>query len=514
MAYDANGAMEMRFLYLYVVVFVSGGAVLSLEILGTRILGPFYGVSLFLWSALITVTLVALSAGYALGGRYADRGATMSRLYALVAVAGLWILAVPWVTRSALELVEPFGLRLAVLVAAFILFGPPLLFLGMVSPYAIRLRASSLDVVGRAAGNLYAISTVGSVVAALATGFFLIPSVGITRLTIFTGALLLAIVAIGLALDGKARGRWAALALVAIATASSLLSPAAAPDPAAGLIAVRQSPYAEIRVVDLDGHRHLLIDGGVHTITEPGSWRSTYPYTAVVDLSRHFFASPGGALLIGLGGGSVVKRFAHEGWNVEAVEIDPVVVDIATEYFGLEAEEGTVHVVDGRRFLTTTSRLYDVIVMDAFGSGSIPFHLATVESFGLIESHLDEGGVFVVNLESNGWEDRIVRSMSATLAKHFDYVVALPAHRSPTELGNVLLFASQRELSLVQDLQRDLARREDRFKIFAWDNRFIPESAGADVLTDDRNPLDLWSEAINRVARDDLHSYFEDGVSW
>ena len=189
--------------FLYVVVFVSGAAVLALEILGTRILGPFYGVSLFLWSALITVTLLALSVGYALGGRWADRRALPIRLYYVVASAGLWTLLIPWMRRPVLFIAEPFGLRFAVLVAAFALFFAPLMLLGMVSPYAIKLRARSIDVVGRTAGDLYAVSTVGGVVAALVTGFVLIPNIGVARLTYSVGASLIAVSAVGMFLEWR-----------------------------------------------------------------------------------------------------------------------------------------------------------------------------------------------------------------------------------------------------------------------------------------------------------------------
>jgi hypothetical protein len=174
----------MKHKYLYLTVSVSGASVLAVEILGTRILGPFYGVSLFLWSALITVTLAALSAGYVLGGRWADKGATYARLSSLLAGAGAWLLLVPWIRSPLLSIAEPFGLRLAALVAALVLFFVPLMLLGMVSPYAIKLRASSLEEIGRSAGNLYAISTAASVAAALVTGFFLIPNVGVYRLTL------------------------------------------------------------------------------------------------------------------------------------------------------------------------------------------------------------------------------------------------------------------------------------------------------------------------------------------
>ncbi len=505
-------------LSLYVVVFISGATVLALEILGTRILGPFYGASLFLWSALITVTLLALSVGYALGGRWADRGALPIRLYYLVASAGLWTLLIPWIRRPVLFIAEPFGLRFAVLVAAFALFFTPLTLLGMVSPYAIKLRARSIDVVGRTAGDLYAVSTVGGVVAALVTGFVLIPNIGVGRLTYSVGASLVAVSAVGIFLEVR-RGRGesgdavtAVVMLLATGGFAWLLSTEGA-DPAVGLRAVRQSPYAELRVLDTAQGRHLLIDGGVHTIVEPGSWETAYPYVALVDLARRFFVEPGTMLLIGLGGGMVVKNFAAEGWNATAVEMDPVVVELAREYFGLRPEEGTIHEMDGRQFLIRDDRTYDVVVMDAFGSSSIPFHLITRESFGLIESRLADDGIFVMNLESEGWSDVLVRSVSVSLTAHFLWVLALPAHDDPSGLGNVVIFASNRRLDAPSAPAE--ADRLEAYRTFAWQNRFIPERAGAPILTDDLNPVDLWSERINLRARRDLHEYFRDvGVSW
>src|SRR5262245_42111054 len=162
--------------YLYFVVSIAGAAVLAIEILGTRVLGPFYGVSLFLWSALITATLAALSLGYWLGGRWADAGPRPARLGALLAAAGAWLLLVPWIRQPVLAHLEPLGLRAAVLVAASVLFVPPLALLGMVTPYAVRLATSNLEHLGRTAGNLFAVSTIASVASALATGFFLIPN--------------------------------------------------------------------------------------------------------------------------------------------------------------------------------------------------------------------------------------------------------------------------------------------------------------------------------------------------
>lgn len=511
----------MSVVFLYIVVFLSGGAVLALEILGTRILGPFYGVSLFLWSALITVTLVALSVGYAIGGRWSDKNPQMTRLLYIVAGAGLWTLLIPWLKRPMLMVAEPFGLRTAVLLAAFILFAPPLTLLGMVSPYAIKVRAASMQVVGRTAGNLYAISTMGSVVLALLTGFVLIPNIGVNFLTVMIGVCLIALVVSGLLLTATKRmDGLLSVALVAVGVAALWLTPHREPNPERGLLAIEQSPYAELRVVDFNGLRHLVIDGGVHTIIEPSTWTSHFPYTHVVDIARDFYNESGDLLLIGLGGGTVAKKFSKEGWEVTAVEIDPKVVAIAREYFGLKSTEADIHAMDGRKFLITHPDPFDLIVMDAFGSSSIPFHLVTKESFGLIATRLRDDGVLAVNLESRGWHHILIRSLAATLQTHFKHVLALPTTQSQDKLGNIILIASNREWHLSGEASWRYTNSgyelgPNYYRRLAWDNRFVPNTLNVPVLTDDLNPVDLWSESINLEARKALHRYFEEsGVSW
>jgi spermidine synthase len=515
----------LKNLYLYFIVFVCGAAVLTIEILGTRILGPFYGVSLFLWSALITVTLIALSIGYAAGGRWADRGASWRRLCLIMSLAGAWILLIPWIKRSVLSLAEPFGLRFAVLMTSFVLFAPPLALLGMVSPYAIKLRARDLNEVGSTAGNIFAISTMASVISALLTGYFLIPNVGVRLLTLITGFVLLISASSGL--TPKLNSKFKALVLMVILLTGALCMwevPRSDADPDRGLLSVNQSPYGEIRVLDIDNTRYLLIDGGVHTMVKVTNLKSLFPYVAVMDLTRNFFDKPGKVLLIGLGGGSIVKNFAKNGWDVDAVEIDPVVTKIALKYFGLKPSEAKIFQMDGRRFLFTHKEKYDLIIMDAFGSSSIPFHLVSDESFGLIASRLKENGIFAINIEAVGWKDPILTSLATTLKEHFNEVLALPISEPPDTLGNIVLLASRRrQLDFPEEmLGRPIDYLRDNYMHWyilqmnhAWDNRFVPESDSNLILTDDLNSVDVRAEEINNIARKQLHSYFgQDGLSW
>lgn len=503
---------------LYTVVAVSGAAVLAVEILGTRVLGPFYGVGLFLWSALISVTLMALSLGYWLGGRWADRGPSATRMCVLLVVAGAWVFLVPILKDPALAATERWGLRAAVLATTIILFAPPLVFLGMVSPYAIKLRAHSLAEVGRSAGDLYAISTVASVVSALATGFYLIPHVGVSRLLFAIAAVLVATGVGGMVSARRpAAGSAVLVLLVAAGIVLAAALPGASADPQAGLLYIDQSPYAEIRVLDYHEGRYLLIDGGVHSIVDAGTWTSQFPYTDVIEIAKHLHHDAGSMLLVGLGAGSVAKDFARDGWKVDAVEIDPKVIDVARRFFGLEPGDATVYRMDGRRFLARRARpaAYDVIVMDAFGSSSIPFHLVTREAFSLARSRLRPGGTLVVNVEALGWHDPIVQAVGATLAGVFAHVRAFPIAEPPNRLGNVIIMATDTGFELDHPIERPLDRFSRQYNVaHAWDNAFDVTAADGATLTDDLNPVDVWEARTALRARQRLHEYFPDGYSW
>ena len=510
----------------YFIVCVAGASVLAIEILGTRVLGPFYGVSLFLWSALITVTLAALSLGYWLGGRWADAGPRPARLGVVMAAAGLWLLLVPWIRQPILGFAERLGLRAAVLLAASFLFAPPLTLLGMVTPYAVRLESASLEHVGRTAGKLFALSTIASVVSALATGFFLIPSVGVSRLLLLVGVLQLVGASAAFLAERSWRRTVASAVLAAGAVAAASLpghrrdsmgkSDDSAGAAGAHRIEVRESSYAEIRVLDRQGVRYLLIDGGVHTATVPGRWESLHRYAVALDLAKLLLPAPGRLLVVGLGGGSVVKSFARDGWTVDAVEIDPAVTVMARAHFGLAAADARVFHMDGRRYLRQSGDQYDLIVLDAYGSSAIPFHLVTRECFELVAARLEPGGIVGLNVEAVGWQDPIIRSLAATLGQTFRTVVALPTGEPPDALGNVVLLAGNRELEFSEELlQRPFDFLADPVAHFAvvqrnhaWLNRFTPDAAGARILTDDLNPVELWAERINYVARKRLREFF------
>ncbi len=496
----------------YFVVAMAGASVLAIEILGTRILGPHYGVTLYLWSALIVVTLLSLSLGYFWGGRWADKNATLDRLALLLAGAGAWLLFIPLIKIPLVNLLQPLGLRAALLSGAFVLFAPALIWLGMVSPYALKLQAQEMARLGRTAGALSAVSTLASVAAALLTGFWLIPLVGVQRLTWSIGLLLL-LTALVTFCSGRLK-RWKFLiVLFLLLPLGALLPDAPAPK---GIIHLQQSPYGEISIFDTPDSRYLLIDGAIHTASTLPDYKTQMRYAVVLDLVRFFFDETGDLLLIGLGGGSVAKIWSAEAWRVDAVEIDPVVVEMAQNYFGLAPEEAAIHILDGRQFLDQVDKQYPVIILDAFGSSSIPFHLTTREVFQLCKKKMTGNGVFAMNVECVGWDHALVKSLCLTLQSVFTETIVLPCSEPPNALGNVIILAADRPLSFPDEwlgnpldvIMDDYAHWAVVQRTHAWDNRYVPDVSGAPLLSDDLNPADLWAEEINLEARKKLLEIF------
>jgi spermidine synthase len=223
-------------------------------------------------------------------------------------------------------------------------------------------------------------------------------------------------------------------------------------------------------------------------------------------------------LVIGVGGGSVITSYVRDGWDVTAVEIDPAVTRLAAEFFKLDTTACKIVEGDGRRFLTTPSDEYNVIIVDAYGSSYIPPHLASAEAFALMKTKLSRDGILAINIQCVGWHDRIVASMAATLGVSFDNVIALPIAEPPDQYGNLVLMASDRQIAL--DSANSPPIPTDRFsyeydRAHAWDNQFKPDLSRAIVFTDDLNPVDSWSGRINYAWRKSLHQTVSvSGLAW
>lgn len=491
---------------------LAGAAVMSVEVLGARLLAPFFGVSLFVWTALIGTTLIALAAGYLVGGIAADRIESPGPLCAALIAAGILVALVPVLKAPVLRLCTAAGLRAGALGAAVLLFAPALVLLGGVTPLLLRMASRRMESLGSTAGRLYALSTLGSFLGTIATGFFLIGLIGVDRIFLCVGGLL---VGIGTLQAVHIRHAWiAALAM----TAPLLALPHAgeaerqlADGTRVQRLDSRDSFYGNVKVIDYSFAsrrvRELVIDGLVQGGIDLDDKRSIYEYAYLAAVLPRTLAPHGTrCLVIGLGIGVLPMWYHAQGIATEVVDIDPVVVEIARRRFGLDPRL-TVHVADARTFLAGTSTQYDYIVLDVFTGDTTPGHLLSRETMQLLRERLDSRGVLAVNLIGDvGPDGRMTASVIKTMRSVFQHVEVHPtfAPAPGATIGNLVVLAHSGGPAALSDPRIDLehvhplAREGVRLGLT---RRIEPQAPDAIVLTDDFNPVDILDRAVKEHVR-------------
>ena len=491
---------------LNVVVFVSGAVLMALEIVGSRVLAPYFGNSIFVWGSLISVFLAALSVGYYWGGKLSDRRPSFSQIRILLLIPGVLIFVLPFFYPAVNDWIASvdFGIRLNPLIASTVFFLLPSIFLGTISPYAIRLSATAISTVGSTAGSLYALSTCGSILGTLFTAFYLIPLMGVKNIIHSLGLTLVALCFLSVLLARASLSKVVAVALAAIVSLFALGRIAWA---RMQVLLQKDSVYHRIRVEEDEDARYLYFDRTLQsamTLKDPNALRLNYTYYASIGLG--FTPEVKKVLIIGLGGGSIPKKFSREFPNMEidVAEIDPEVVQVARKYFQLREHKNLrVHTQDGRLFLTRTPQLYDLIMLDAYYTDSIPFHLTTREFFQTAQRKLNPNGVVVVNVIGSvtGTSSKITRSMIKTLREIFPQVYIFPTrggvNLSLETIQNVILIATKdrQRVDIREILKRMEKMSPDLFpkplsKIGAayYDDK-LPDH-DVPVLTDDYAPTD------------------------
>ncbi len=427
---------------LYITVSMTGAAVMMIELLGTRIVGPFYGVSLFVWSSLISVTMIALALGYFLGGVAADRMPRFKLSHA-IALAGLFTAIIPLISAPVLTATNALGVRWGAFSSALILFMIPLTFLGMVGPGVIKQASQRLESVGMASGSVYAISTVGSVVGTILLGFFLLPVVGSRAIVYWVSAglllLALALSRVERNREQRPRFRYAVWVIALISGAFYLfaaLPPVAARAAADNVRFERESLYGWVRVIDdpKDGIRWMLSDSSTISGAFTENGRSVLGYQYIVkEALATFRPQAQAALLIGLGGGHLSAMLAGSGVRTDVIEIDPMVVAAARSFYGFEPTGNTI-VGDARYEVKQLDKQYDLIIHDCFTGGSEPAHLLSIEMLRDLKKLLKPGGVLVLNFVgfTDGEESVAVASVFRTIGEVFGHrrsYVSAPGER-------------------------------------------------------------------------------------
>jgi spermidine synthase len=494
-------------LLLNVVVFISGAVLMALEIVGSRVLAPYFGSSIFVWGSLISVVMAALSIGYYWGGWLSAREPSYGKLLVLLVIPGILIFFLPFaypVVNEQIAMID-FGTRLNPLIACSVLFLAPGIFLGTISPYVIRLAATRLHTVGSTAGTLYAVSTCGSIVGTLLTAFYLIPVLGVSNII---HALGITLVCLSLVVVPLIRLKRVSLAQ-AIATFSVMLGSTTmlwTPMGWAKTLMQKDTFYHRIRIEEDDEARYMYFDRTLQsamTLKDPTGLRLLYSrYTS---LGFSFRPDAKKLLVIGLGGGSIPKKVQKEFPNMEidAVEIDPEVVKIAKDHFNVkETQHLHLHTQDGRLFLTRTQTQYDIILLDAYFTDATPFHLTTKQFFELAQKRLTPNGIIVANLISavTGPSGKIARAFVRTQRQIFPQVYIFAARRpdnvSLETIQNVIIIATRdkQRVDIKEIVKRATTIDKGLFPdpiqdiAVAYYDRQLAEDVP--VLTDDYAPTD------------------------
>jgi predicted membrane-bound spermidine synthase len=488
-------------------VFVVGTGSLGAEIAAVRLLAPYFGASTIVWANTIGIVLVALSVGYWLGGRLADRHPNMRALCLVALSAAVMLALVPFVADpllgvavDALDEISA-GAFVGSLLAVLVLVAVPVLLLGTVSPWAIRLAVHSVEEAGTVAGRLYALSTAGSLLGTLLSALVLIPLVG-TRRTFLIFALAIAIVAV---LGLRPVRRWAlAPAAIAALIALPIGTLKANTDDGGRVIHEAETEYQYARVIEYpDRSRTLELNEGQaeHSVCsaecDPGPGGPRDPASVLThnvwdgQLVLQFAGraeAPRRVAILGNAAGTTSRAyeefFPHT--RVDGVEIDGELSDIGRKYFDMNNPRLHLYHEDARPFLRRIDAHYDVISVDAYRQPYIPFYLTTVEFFETVRDRLTPGGVLIVNVGHPEGQDDLEKVMSATIGEVFPHVM-----RDPIEDTNTLVVASEaplssaRLLAAVPDLPHAL-----KPTALAAARQLEAPLEGGDVYTDDKAPVE------------------------
>lgn len=500
-----------------VLIFLTGAVTLSLEVLASRIMTPYFGVSLYIWSGILSITLVFLAIGYQLGGKasqiwsrdtveYAFLGAPLVSAIFITLSTLLYPMLFPWLSQM--------NLIAGSFIGASLILALPLIALSAMNPLLISLQAREQDAGAGdgGAGRVFFISTMGSVTGVLATAFLFIPNVTNFRATLLlcTGLALATLYFVWRAahIDGGRKQRLFIVAALAITlsllplvgkdkylgflAAENFASPTSI-DRSYKILAEYTSMFGNLKVVEAinadgtgDAEKQLIHDGLVQNRTRLDN-SSLSEYTDVLEqLVQLYKPQATDILVLGLGAGIVPGKLASVGKKLSVVEINAVTLAAAVEHFGFQADKVSMYIEDARTYARGCSSQFDALVVDLFLGDNVPDYLTTKEFFGNLRSCLRPDGVLVMNAFFDSENAVPNGRLLATIATAFPdisisgaasgnvYIVGTSdqkfAHWSQENeypIADLLSFSSSSSQRVDPALYRDLEPISDEHNIFS-----------------------------------------------
>ncbi len=499
--------MNRRPLLLLVIVFISGMTGLAIELTASRFIGNYFGSALPVWAAIIGMVLVYLTIGYVIGGRLADRHPNEGYLYRITMFAGFFTGLVPFLANPILQFAT-VGIRevmanifVGSLVGVILLLSAPMILLGCVSPFAIRLQTKSVESTGNTAGAIYALSTMGSILGTFLPVLFLIPTIGTRNTFLLFGFTLMIPSLVGMVIM-KVKWAWAYTILMIVIAGLALAAPRSVIRAAESgvLVHEQESAYNYIQVVDVGDVRYLMLNEGnaVHSIYDPtqvlthGEW----DYFAVAPMFNKDFdpSEVKSATIIGLAGGTVPRQLTtiYGPIAIDGVEIDPTIAEIGRQYFHMDEPNLNVIVEDGRYFMRTTDQKYDLVGVDAYHQPYIPAQLTTVEFFQEVYDHLNDRGVLLLNAGRTPTDYRLVDALATTMKQVFPsvYTIDIP-YQEGWGVVNTLIVATKEPTSVDNFIENIKATTNPLLLEVASSSIVSAYTGSGMVFTDDRASVEF-----------------------
>lgn len=509
----------------FALIFISGGAILALELLASRIMTPYFGVSLYIWTGILSITLVSLALGYWWGGKLAasnrpDAGHRLGLLFAIMpALAGIAIVAACLIYPVAFHPLARWSLVGGAFAACMILLFLPLVATSAMNPLlvALLLRKQAERQGDAGSGMVFFISTLGSVAGVIVTAFLLIPNI-----SNFTATLLVALLLGGLSLAATLlrglpmsnRGAVGACGIVAMCSAALLAWQADQYTGRQGPIAfsgaqwqvedTRSSLFGTVKILrsgaDANGRflRMYFNDGLIQNTVDSNQHSISFYTWALEALARAYQPQLQNVLMLGLGAGIVPTRLARDGATVDAVEIDPSSLAVAQRYFGLDIRRVATHQTDARTFVGNCSARYDTILVDLFHGDGTPDYLITREFFRDLRRCLKPGGITVFNTFANLDEPQGYAHLLTTLMSELPHVALYRPGWTGARQINSFLVAAPAPLSAPQRVT--LSDVPEHHASTLWDMLANPQTVGKELTASGKIMYDAWNAAALDMA--------------
>ncbi|MBF0431375.1 MAG: fused MFS/spermidine synthase [Fibrobacteria bacterium] len=498
-------------LYLRILVFFVGMVTLGAELSASRLLAPYFGTSMPVWSALIGLILLALSLGYYLGGKLADHSPRLKTLMHVVTSAGICLALLTFVGRPILVMsLAGFakmdaGILIGSFISTLLLLGLPMVLLGCATPFAVRLATEDISHAGTTSGNLFAFSTMGSFIGSLLPALVLIPWIGTRSTFIFFGLLLIVICLPGYLMEKSFKNTGISVILLILIAGYGVYMTGQPIKPGKDVLFEGESIYQYVQVIEKkNGHRLLKLNEGLvsHSTYHPKKLL-TFREWDYFALAPYFNSYPYNPMkqakswaLIGSGAGTSARLITqlYGPVRIKGVELDPLILEVGSKYFDMDSPNFEAVAQDGRAWITLDKGRYDVIGVDAYRQPYIPFELATVEFFQLVRDHLTPSGVIGINAPQPLGNRSIVNALATTLSEVFPCVYLLTL-RSKSQ---TILIVGTKAPSTKEDFFKNTIGLSGNMHRLASAARPLVEKfeSGGMILTDDKAPVERLMDLV------------------